>query len=138
MRIAYKAFYRVFDSFSSVPIPHDAGDFSLMDRRVVRWLLACRERDLFIRGLRAYVGSARPAYLRAPGAHVRRSTNSMLEEHRLGEEGHPVVQPHAARSADIAGVAWFWCRSFLGAAAIPRPRLLFRRSRRAASPRWCC
>ena len=52
----YKAFYRVFAAFSYVPIPHDAGDFSLMDRRVIGWLLQCQERDLFMRGLRAYVG----------------------------------------------------------------------------------
>ena len=56
MQIAYKLFYRVFDKFSYLAIPNDAGDFSLMDRRVVRDLLACRERDLFIRGLRAFVG----------------------------------------------------------------------------------
>ena len=54
--LMYKAFYRVFASFSYVPIPLDAGDFSLMDRRVVGWLLNCPERDLFVRGLRAYVG----------------------------------------------------------------------------------
>ena len=42
MQVAYKAFYRVFDYFSSVPIPHDAGDFSLIDRRVVKWLLRLR------------------------------------------------------------------------------------------------
>lgn len=52
----YKAFYRVFAAFSYIPIPHDAGDFSLMDRRVIGWLLQCQERDLFMRGLRAYVG----------------------------------------------------------------------------------
>ena len=39
MRFAYKAFYRVFDYFSYVPIPHDAGDFSLMDKRVVDAML---------------------------------------------------------------------------------------------------
>jgi len=27
MQFAYKAFYRVFDAFSYVRIPHDAGDF---------------------------------------------------------------------------------------------------------------
>ena len=54
--LMYKAFYRVFAAFSYVTIPHDAGDFSLMDRKVVLWLLNCPERDLFIRGLRAYVG----------------------------------------------------------------------------------
>jgi nucleoside-diphosphate-sugar epimerase/glycosyltransferase involved in cell wall biosynthesis len=52
----YKLFYRVFALFSYVHIPLDAGDFSLMDRKVVRWLLNCPERDLFVRGLRAYVG----------------------------------------------------------------------------------
>jgi nucleoside-diphosphate-sugar epimerase/glycosyltransferase involved in cell wall biosynthesis len=52
----YKLFYRIFAMFSYVPIPLDAGDFSLLDRRVVGWLLNCPERDLFLRGLRAYVG----------------------------------------------------------------------------------
>ena len=33
------AFYRLFDRFSYIAIPHDAGDFSLMDRRVVRAML---------------------------------------------------------------------------------------------------
>jgi polyisoprenyl-phosphate glycosyltransferase len=54
--LLYKGFYRVFAWFSYVSIPHDAGDFSLMDKRVVGWLLTCPERDLFVRGLRAYVG----------------------------------------------------------------------------------
>ena len=56
MRIAYKAFYRVFDAFSYVPIPHDAGDFSLLDRRVVEAVLRFPERDLFLRGVRAFAG----------------------------------------------------------------------------------
>jgi polyisoprenyl-phosphate glycosyltransferase len=56
MRFAYKAFYRVFDYFSYVPIPHDAGDFSLMDKRVVDAMLRFPERDLFLRGVRAYAG----------------------------------------------------------------------------------
>lgn len=54
--LMYKLFYRIFAVFSYVSIPLDAGDFSLMDRRVVDWLLKCPERDLFMRGLRAYVG----------------------------------------------------------------------------------
>ena len=56
MQLAYKAFYRVFDRFSYIRIPHDAGDFSLMDRRVVDALLRFPERDLFLRGTRAYAG----------------------------------------------------------------------------------
>jgi len=31
MRFFYKVFYRVFDAFSYLSIPHDAGDFSLID-----------------------------------------------------------------------------------------------------------
>ncbi|SKC01167.1 MULTISPECIES: NAD-dependent epimerase/dehydratase family protein [Luteibacter] len=54
--LLYKAFYRVFAAFSYVQIPLDAGDFSLIDRKVMQWLLDCPERDLFMRGLRAYVG----------------------------------------------------------------------------------
>jgi dolichol-phosphate mannosyltransferase len=56
MQFAYKLFYRVFDAFSYVPIPHDAGDFSLMDRRVVNAVLRFPERDLFVRGVRAFAG----------------------------------------------------------------------------------
>ena len=56
MSVAYKLFYRIFERFSYIKVPRDAGDFSLMDRRVVRVLLSFPERDLFIRGVRAFVG----------------------------------------------------------------------------------
>lgn len=52
----YRVFYRVFQASSDIDIPRDAGDFSLMSRRVVDWMLESPERDLFIRGIRAYVG----------------------------------------------------------------------------------
>jgi dolichol-phosphate mannosyltransferase len=78
--LMYKAFYRVFAAFSYVPIPHDAGDFSLMDRRVVGWLLQCSERDLFMRGLRAYVGFKQVGvdYVR-PERMFGQSTNNFLK-----------------------------------------------------------
>jgi dolichol-phosphate mannosyltransferase len=56
LEACYKAFYRIFALMSEVPMPMDAGDFSLLDRKVVYWILQCEERDLFLRGLRAYVG----------------------------------------------------------------------------------
>jgi dolichol-phosphate mannosyltransferase len=52
----YKAFYRLFRSVSYVPMPLDAGDFSLMSRKVVDELVRMPETDQFMRGLRAWVG----------------------------------------------------------------------------------
>ena len=52
----YKAFYRLFRNLSYVPIPLDAGDFSMMDRKVVNELIKLPETDQFLRGLRAWVG----------------------------------------------------------------------------------
>jgi len=56
LQVAYKAFYRVFRAASYVPIPLDAGDFSLIDRRVVDALNSLPENNRFLRGLRAWVG----------------------------------------------------------------------------------
>ncbi len=54
--LGHKAFYRIFKRFSYIDVPVDAGDFSLIDRRVVDWILDSPERDLFMRGIRSYVG----------------------------------------------------------------------------------
>lgn len=56
LAVFYKIFYRLFRSVSYVPIPLDAGDFSLMDRKVVDELVKMPETDQFMRGLRAWVG----------------------------------------------------------------------------------
>lgn len=56
MRLAYKAFYRVFRRTAYITVPVDAGDFGLMDRRAVDALNRLPEKQRFIRGLRAWVG----------------------------------------------------------------------------------
>lgn len=55
-RTTAHAFYRLFNSITSVPIPPDVGDFRLMDRRVVAALLTLPERNRFMKGLFAWVG----------------------------------------------------------------------------------
>src|ERR1017187_7157425 len=45
LKIAYKAFYRIFRAAAYVPIPLDAGDFSLLDRRVVAALNSLPENN---------------------------------------------------------------------------------------------
>jgi dolichol-phosphate mannosyltransferase len=56
MRFSYKVFYRILAKVSTFVVPLDAGDFSLMSRRVVNQLLKMPERELFLRAARAYVG----------------------------------------------------------------------------------
>ena len=56
LQFAYKAFYRVFRAAAYVPMPLDAGDFSLMDKRVVVELDKLPENNRFLRGLRTWVG----------------------------------------------------------------------------------
>lgn len=86
--LMYKLFYRAFAMFSYVSIPLDAGDFSLMDRRVVGWLLNCPERDLFVRGLRAYVGFRQIGvdYVR-PERMFGHSTNSLIKNIDWAKKG---------------------------------------------------
>jgi dolichol-phosphate mannosyltransferase len=55
-RAGYSLFYRMLRSISSVEIPLDSGDFSLMDSRVVDLLRSFPERNRFLRGLRSWVG----------------------------------------------------------------------------------
>lgn len=75
-----RAFYRVFRGVSEVQMPLDAGDFSLMDRRVVDALLALPETDQFLRGLRTWVGFRQTGvdYVR-PERPFGRSTHSFLK-----------------------------------------------------------
>lgn len=79
MRFFYKAFYRLFRAASYVRIPVDAGDFSLLDRKVVLALNSLPENNRFLRGLRAWVGfrQAGVPYVR-PERVFGRTTNSFL------------------------------------------------------------
>jgi dolichol-phosphate mannosyltransferase len=79
MRFLYKAFYRLFRAASYVRVPVDAGDFSLLDRRVVVALNSLPENNRFLRGLRAWVGFNQTGvpYVR-PERMFGRTTNSFL------------------------------------------------------------
>jgi len=62
------SFYRVISRMSRVSIPHNTGDFRLMDRKVVDALKQLPERSRFMKGLFAWVGFKQTAiyYDRAP------------------------------------------------------------------------
>lgn len=55
-KIFYKIFYYLFNKFSEVPMPTQAGEFCLMNQKVVKNILEFREKNLFIRGLRTWTG----------------------------------------------------------------------------------
>jgi len=80
MSRAYKLFYRIFRRLSYINIPLDAGDFGLLDRRVVDALNKLPESHRFIRGLRAWVGYRQVGvpYVR-PERMFGRSTNSLIK-----------------------------------------------------------
>jgi glycosyltransferase involved in cell wall biosynthesis len=56
LRACYYLFYRLLAALSSIRLPLDAGDFSLMSRRVVQEIKAMPEHHRYIRGMRTWVG----------------------------------------------------------------------------------
>ena len=55
-RAAYSTFYRLLHRVANIEIPLDAGDFCIMDRKVVNLLRSMPERNRFVRGIRSWVG----------------------------------------------------------------------------------
>ena len=73
-----RLFYGIFGRLSDVPMPRDAGDYRLLDRRVVDAINSMPERTRFMKGIFAWVGFRRPAChipssraARAPAAGAR-------------------------------------------------------------------
>lgn len=81
--ILYHCFYVLFDKLSYMRVPRDAGEFCLMDRRVVDHINALPERDRLLRGLRAWVGFRQTGveYVR-PERYAGVSTNSFFKNLR--------------------------------------------------------
>jgi len=109
MQIAYKLFYRIFDYFSYLRIPHDAGDFSLLDRRVVTAILQFPERDFFLRGVRAYVGFKQIGvdYLR-PERLFGKTTNNFFKNVDWAKKGILSYSYTPLSILSFAGVGLFF------------------------------
>ncbi len=125
MGMAAKAFYRLFDYFSYVHIPRDAGDFSLLDKRVVQWILRFPERDFFLRGVRAFVGFRQIGvdYFR-PKRAFGNSTNSLLANINWAKKGIFAFSNAPLNMLSFAGTLLLLLTLLLGAAQIAM-RLLF-------------
>jgi len=55
-KFCYWIFYRLFQRLAEVQIPLDAGDFGLISRHAVDVIKTMREQDVFLRGMRSWVG----------------------------------------------------------------------------------
>jgi dolichol-phosphate mannosyltransferase len=88
MQIAYKLFYYIFHKLSYIKIPLNAGDFSLMDRKVIEIMKSFPERDRFLRGLRAWSGFRQTGipYLR-PERMFGKTTNNLLKNFNWATKG---------------------------------------------------
>jgi nucleoside-diphosphate-sugar epimerase/glycosyltransferase involved in cell wall biosynthesis len=88
MQLFYKAFYRLFRKISNIDIPLDAGDFSLIDKKAFGYLLKFPERDIFLRGLRAWIGFKQTGvpYTR-PERLFGKSTNSLFRNFWWAKKG---------------------------------------------------
>ena len=87
-RIAYKYFYRLFQRLTNIDAPIDAGDFSLIDRRVLVVINNLPEKNRFFRGLRAWSGFRQAGVVYERHARAAGSTKYPLTKlMRLAADG---------------------------------------------------
>lgn len=81
--LAAKLFYIVFSKLAYVKVPRNAGDFSLMDRKIVTVINSMPETDRFIRGMRAWAGFKQIGVpYRRPERYSGKSTNNWFSNSR--------------------------------------------------------
>ena len=55
-KINYKLFYFFYQKLSEISVPKEVGEFCLINRKVIDHLIRLKEKNLFLRGLRSWVG----------------------------------------------------------------------------------
>ena len=106
-RAAYAAFYRMLRFASDVHIPLDSGDFCVMDRSVVRVLRQMNERQVFVRGMRAWTGFRQIGLpYERPGRAAGESKYPMGRLMKLAVDGILSFSAFPLRIATWIGLAW--------------------------------
>lgn len=62
-RLTANLFYRLINWLSETPLPHDAGDFRLVDRAVHEVLKQMREENRYVRGMVSWIGFEQTAVM---------------------------------------------------------------------------
>jgi polyisoprenyl-phosphate glycosyltransferase len=105
-RLGTRWFYALVNAADRFEVPAGAGDFRLMDRRVVDALLALPERNRFMKGLYAWVGFTSVAVPYVPDARAHgRSHFSPWRLIRLSLDGLTAFTTWPLRAVSMLGFA---------------------------------
>jgi len=105
LRASYFVFYRMIAALSNLRLPLDAGDFSLLSRRVVERLRAIPEHHRYLRGLRAWVGFRQAGIpIERAERSIGQSKYSTLRLLRLAFDGIFAFSMAPLRAAAVVGL----------------------------------
>ena len=55
-RLTAKMFYKIYNLLTKSPIPYNAGDYRLIDRKVINAILSLNEKNIFMKGIFGWTG----------------------------------------------------------------------------------
>jgi glycosyltransferase involved in cell wall biosynthesis len=103
-RLLARGYYWVFEQMSDIRLPRDAGDFRLLDRRVVDVLNALPERNRFMKGMFAWVGFRTKGVVFGAGDRAHgRSKWSLLRQLRFAVDGLTAFSNFPLRIWSVVG-----------------------------------
>ncbi|MGH9529599.1 MAG: glycosyltransferase family 2 protein [Terriglobales bacterium] len=104
LRLCYHLFYRLIATLSSIRLPLDAGDFSLMSRRIVDEIRGMPEHHRYLRGLRTWVGFRQVGVpIERAARSVGRTKYSPIKLLKLASDGIFAFSIVPLRAASIIG-----------------------------------
>ena len=105
-QVSAKVFYWLFDHMSEVKLPREAGDFRLMDRRVVDIINRMPERTRFMKGIFAWIGFRQTSIPYHQGERVAGDSRwGFLKLLRLSLDGLTAFSTFPLRVGGVLGLA---------------------------------
>jgi dolichol-phosphate mannosyltransferase len=116
LKLAFALFYRFLNRISDLKIPQDSGDFRLLDRQVINVLRALPERNLYLRGLVAYLGFRQTAIIYERQPRISGSSKfRMIHYFVLAIDAITAFSKAPLRLIGVLGICLFLISSVLAA-----------------------
>ena len=113
-RVLAWGFYRVISRMAPFPMPADAGDFCLLDRKVVNVMNSLPERSRYLRGLRTWCGFRQTSIeFERSGRAAGLPQYTFKKSFKLAMDGLFSFSATPLRFATYLGL-WVSCFAFLG------------------------